>query len=95
MHESGENGQVGRQTRELENFDHEASTTAQFLEGTPTPEHHPLSAKQKLLALAAGVTLSALALVGYKHGVFNTAESEAKGEPTHGAVQNITQEPGK
>lgn len=65
MSETGENGYVGQQTRALE--------------GQPAPEHHSLSAKQKLLAIAAGATLSALAFVGYKHGMFNSAEFEAKG----------------
>lgn len=68
MSETGENGHVGQQTRALE--------------GQPSPEHHALSAKQKLLAIAAGVTLSALAFVGYKQGLFNSAEFEAKGTDT-------------
>jgi len=65
MSETGENGYVGKQTRTLE--------------GQPPPEHHSPTAKQKLLALAAGVTLSTLAFVGYKHGMLDSAEFEAKG----------------
>lgn len=81
--------EVGEQTRELDDFNHEAETTDEFLNKPAQPQERPaLTLKQKAGRLVAAAGVAFAGILAYKGGLLNSKDFEGK-EPDQSQTQKI------